>query len=128
MASFCDILDDAVRLQASRDHERRARAWPPHPHGRGQRVYREIDDAWRRADTQPPVAAAASLAQPMGQSPACLTELGLGLGCSVADVKRAFRRRARNVHPDAPSGSHAAFVALGQVYSQALSHAAGHAA
>lgn len=48
-----------------------------------------------------------------------LAALGLAPPCTVADVRRAFRERAKTAHPDA-GGSDAAFIALRRSYEQAL--------
>jgi hypothetical protein len=47
-------------------------------------------------------------------------ELGIDLPCTVADVKRAFRRLAFATHPDRPGGSHEAFVRAQALLDQAL--------
>lgn len=60
-------------------------------------------------DERPPVTAA----------PPCLTALGLPLDCTAADVRRVYRRQARELHPDA-GGDPQAFIALQRVYEQAL--------
>jgi len=46
--------------------------------------------------------------------------LGLTLPCSVADIKRAFRRVALATHPDRPCGSHEAFLAAQAALRRAL--------
>lgn len=48
-----------------------------------------------------------------------LRSLGLTVGATADDVKRAFRERAKVAHPDA-GGSEAAFVALQTTYEGAL--------
>ena len=52
-------------------------------------------------------------------APACLAALGLRQPCTLADVKRAYRQRARATHPDA-GGDAAAFITLQSAYEQAL--------
>ena len=47
-------------------------------------------------------------------------ELGIDLPCTVADVKRAFRRLAFATHPDRPGGSHAAFLRAQSLLDEAL--------
>ena len=49
----------------------------------------------------------------------CFTILGLSFDCTQKDVKRAFRRKSREVHPD-NGGSHEAFIELRQAYEQAM--------
>lgn len=56
---------------------------------------------------------------PIGTPPACLVALGLPATCTPADVRRAYRQRARELHPDA-GGSHDAFIALTEAYTAAL--------
>ena len=51
--------------------------------------------------------------------PGCFTMLGLSFDCTQKDVKRAFRRKSREAHPD-NGGSHAAFIELRQAYEQAM--------
>jgi len=46
--------------------------------------------------------------------------LGLTLPCSVADIKRAFRRLALATHPDREGGSHEAFLAAQAALRSAL--------
>jgi hypothetical protein len=47
-------------------------------------------------------------------------ELGIELPCTVADVKRAFRRLAFATHPDRQGGSHAAFLRAQALLDEAL--------
>jgi len=49
----------------------------------------------------------------------CFAILGLSFECTQKDVKRAFRRKSREAHPD-NGGSHEAFIELRQAYEQAL--------
>lgn len=49
-----------------------------------------------------------------------LERLGLDAAATAAEVRRAFRRLALAQHPDRQGGSHAAFVALGSAYREAL--------
>lgn len=51
--------------------------------------------------------------------PDCLAQLGLSLPCTAADVRAAFRRLAKDVHPDY-GGSPAEFQSLRAAYEQAL--------
>ena len=51
--------------------------------------------------------------------PACLVTLGLTYPCHVEDVKRAYRRLAKQHHPDA-GGDAATFRAVQSAYEQAL--------
>ena len=55
--------------------------------------------------------------------PSCLELLGLTHASDVASVKRAFRRRALQLHPDR-GGSHRGFIELLDAYQQALGLAA----
>ena len=55
--------------------------------------------------------------------PRCFHVLGLDEGGDTAAVKRAFRRRALQLHPDR-GGSHEGFIALVAAYEQALRLAA----
>lgn len=48
--------------------------------------------------------------------------LGITIQASVDEIKQAYRRLARQYHPDAPHGSTARFQALGQAY-EILCHA-----
>lgn len=48
-----------------------------------------------------------------------LEVLGLELPCTPEDIKLAFRRQARRVHPD-QGGGHEAFIRLQQAYLRAL--------
>ena len=50
---------------------------------------------------------------------ACLKTLGLTWPCTEDDVKRAYRRKAHEVHPD-KGGSTAAFQAVQDAYKEAL--------
>jgi hypothetical protein len=47
-------------------------------------------------------------------------ELGIDTPCTVADVKRAFRRLAFATHPDRPGGSHEAFLRAQALLDEAL--------
>ena len=40
------------------------------------------------------------------------TTLGLTFPCTHEDVRRTFKRRALDTHPDRPGGSHEAFLAV----------------
>lgn len=52
-------------------------------------------------------------------TPPCLVSLGLSWPCTEAEVKRAFRVRSREAHPDA-GGEAERFIALQRAYEQAL--------
>lgn len=51
--------------------------------------------------------------------PRCLVTLGLDRGCTVDDVKRAYRERALAAHPDV-GGDHQLFLVLGEARDAAL--------
>ncbi|MDP9310459.1 MAG: J domain-containing protein [Chloroflexota bacterium] len=51
--------------------------------------------------------------------PPCFAVLDLAPPCTVADVKRAYKRKARELHPD-NGGDNEAFIALQHAYEQAL--------
>lgn len=46
-------------------------------------------------------------------------ELGVTLPCSAAELKRAFRKRAFETHPDRPGGSHEEFLRVQELVAQA---------
>lgn len=52
-------------------------------------------------------------------TPACLSVFGLSLPCTADDVKRAYRQKVREVHPDR-GGAAADFIAVQQAYETAL--------
>jgi hypothetical protein len=54
-----------------------------------------------------------------GPTPPCLDALGLTLPCTVQAITRAYRQRARILHPDT-GGDHEAFLVLQQHYAAAL--------
>jgi hypothetical protein len=56
--------------------------------------------------------------------PPCLAMLGLSHGCTKEDIKRAFRRKSREVHPD-HGGDSDSFIALREAYENALTAAVG---
>jgi DnaJ domain len=58
--------------------------------------------------------------------PRCLEILGLQQPCTVAEVKRAFRRLAKDAHPDR-GGTKEAFIAIRRAYEEVLV-LLGHAA
>jgi hypothetical protein len=67
-------------------------------------------------------------AEPRGRSPApasesyvpdCLRRLDLDASCSLDDVKRAYRARARDLHPDV-GGDPEAFIELETAYRSAI--------
>lgn len=51
--------------------------------------------------------------------PNCLLVLGLTSPCTAAEVKEAYRRLVKQVHPDA-GGTHDAFLELQEAYEQTL--------
>ena len=53
------------------------------------------------------------------EAPECLRALGLPRTATEQEVRREYRRRVRQAHPDS-GGSHEAFVVLHQAYEQAL--------
>jgi hypothetical protein len=57
--------------------------------------------------------------QPGGRVPSCLERLGLPYPCTMAQVKAAYRRLAKNAHPDR-GGNNEDFLALQAAYEQAL--------
>jgi hypothetical protein len=59
------------------------------------------------------------LAQHSGQAPDCFKRLNLPFPCTVAEVKAAYRRLVKQVHPDR-GGHHDEFLALQAAYEQAL--------
>lgn len=52
--------------------------------------------------------------------PRWAVELGVELPCDAQAVRRAFRRRALQTHPDRPGGSHEAFIRSQQALDEAL--------
>ena len=54
-----------------------------------------------------------------GQTLACFSHLGLAPACTTAEVKAAYRRLVKRVHPD-QGGSHDEFLRLQAAYEQAL--------
>ncbi len=60
-------------------------------------------------------------------TPACLRQLGLQLPCTEADVRHAYRRLARALHPDA-GGDPRTFMALRVAYEEALRFTSANAA
>lgn len=64
-----------------------------------------------------PLALFTKLAFP--ETPDCLKQLGLSMPCTVAEVKQAYRSRAKAVHPDY-GGSDEAFRRLRAAYADAL--------
>ncbi len=51
--------------------------------------------------------------------PACFAALGLGSNATPAEIKQAYRRLSRRLHPD-QGGDHEAFIRLQNAYEQAL--------
>lgn len=54
------------------------------------------------------------------RQPNCFTALGLSPGRTKKDIKKAFRRKSRELHPDS-GGDHESFIALRAAYENALS-------
>lgn len=52
--------------------------------------------------------------------PAWWTTLGVASNASKAEIEAAYKTRSKVVHPDMPSGSHAAYVDLQNSYEQAM--------
>jgi hypothetical protein len=52
--------------------------------------------------------------------PAWAVELDVELPCNAQAVRRAFRRRALETHPDRPGGSHDAFLRAAQALDEGL--------
>ena len=80
------------------------------------------DSSYERSLRTFEVAVAALL--PAVRHPAVLPrwaiELGVDLPCTVDEVRRAFRRRAFDTHPDREGGSHEAFLAVQTCLEEAL--------
>lgn len=55
------------------------------------------------------------------ETPPCLKALGLSLPCTQADVRRAYRDRAKKLHPDR-GGDIQRFLALQQHFEQSISY------
>lgn len=72
--------------------------------------------------------AAASMSVPVRARPAWAVELGVEVGCTADELRRAFRRRALETHPDRPTGSHEAFLRTRAAYDRALAWLEGRAA
>lgn len=53
------------------------------------------------------------------QTPACVAALGLHLPCSEDDLKRAYRRRVKSLHPD-HGGDRRRFLYLQRQFEEAL--------
>ena len=54
---------------------------------------------------------------PAIQMPSCLYAfLGLDASCDTSHIKQAYRRKAVELHPDKPSGSHELFQVLSRVF------------
>ena len=103
MPSFAAILDDAIG--------RRAAGVPDFGDGKGETAWQQVTHAWRVAEIEEQ------------RVPPCFRALGMAEIGDLAAVKRAFRVRALQVHPDR-GGDQAAFVALFRAYEEALDHLA----
>ncbi len=57
---------------------------------------------------------------PMGATLRDYRLLGLERGCTLAEVKAAFRARAKDCHPDASGGDHQGFLRLRDAYERVL--------
>src|SRR6202142_3033467 len=99
VTQFADLLEQALAGEAD--------APPETPFERSLRVFEGSLAALASIDG---LASAAPWAQ----------ELGIDLPCTVADVKRAFRRLAFATHPDRPGGSHGAFLRAQALLDEAL--------
>ncbi len=99
MSQFADLLDEALCAEPEAPAES--------PFERSLRMFEGALAALGSAD-------GFALAAPWSQ------ELGIELPCTVADVKRAFRRLAFATHPDRPGGSHAAFLRAQALLDEAL--------
>lgn len=53
-------------------------------------------------------------------TPTCLRELGLGMPCTIEEIRNAYHEKARACHPDR-GGDVRQFVALKHAYEEALS-------
>jgi len=96
--------------------------WQEQQHRRSiiEEFFREYHKARRAnkvfADWHNHAPANTATAQP---PPACLVALGLTWPCTGQEVKQAFRRKAKTVHPDI-GGSSEAFQRLHTAYKEAL--------
>jgi len=82
----------------------------------GMRRY-EVEQAQREAEWR---RRRAEHGYPMQDNqPNCFTTLGIQFDCTQTDVKRAFRKKSREAHPD-NGGSHEAFIELRRAYEQAM--------
>jgi len=106
------LRSEIARLCGSRPTPQRAQTEPALP------SWAELSASVRAASAYR-AAAAANEQQHVGVDD-CFRVLQLEPTCSPADVARAFRVRARVAHPDTPSGSHDAFIALGRARDRAL--------
>jgi hypothetical protein len=59
------------------------------------------------------------VAQHARRSLACFERLNLSFPCTPSEVKAAYRRLVKGIHPD-QGGSHDEFLALREAYEQAL--------
>jgi hypothetical protein len=62
------------------------------------------------------------------ERPSWARVLGLRADCTEEQVKRAYRVRAFDTHPDRPGGSHEAFLAVRRAHDEALAALDGAAA
>ncbi len=73
------------------------------------------------ADFETKVAALSTekLADPAARALPWAAELGVTLPCTAGELKRAFKKRAFETHPDRPGGSHEAFLRVQELLAQA---------
>lgn len=102
-------LDDRMRRRAQRQASDGARAGS---HRRSPR-----NDSRSRTSTQPPPR---SDAGPVPDRRAAARLLGVEPDADDEAIRRAFRRQARELHPDAPDGDEAAFKRVREAYETLL--------
>ena len=91
VTTFAQVLDGVLQEQAEAPAARASTAGPTVP------------DLQRWLEALPG-------AGPRTHRPAWAVELDVDLPCDRGALKRAFRRRALETHPDRPGGSHEAFL------------------
>lgn len=108
MTTFAQVLDGALRGDAT------PRSVP-------------AESSWSRQATEATTFAQVQQmlderlpSQTYPRRPRWAVELGVELPCDAQAVRRAFRRRALQTHPDRPGGSHEAFLRLQQALEEAL--------
>ncbi len=87
----------------------------------GRAPWQDLTRTWRRVEIDDRAAGpqAQGIAHPHSAVPQCFHLLGLSSASSLQEVKRAFRARALQTHPDHRGGSHEAFLAIVRAYQQA---------